>query len=154
MTNRFPGRCAKCGGPVPAGAGDASKVDGRWLVAHITCPVLDADDASYEAWLNRPAEPLVPGMYMTPTGDIVKVQNAKTSGKPYAKRLAHTPGIAKPEFVYEAGLVRSITVDMRMTLAQASAFGVATGVCCVCGAFLTDPKSVAAGIGPICAGRV
>lgn len=154
MTNRFPGTCARCGSSVATGAGDARKVGTRWAVVHITCPVLDADDTAYEAWLNRPAEPVVPGMYLTATGDIVKVQIAKTSGKPYAKRLAHTPGVAKPEFVYEAGLIRSITVDMRMTLAQATAFGVATGVCCVCSAFLTDPKSVAAGIGPVCAKRL
>jgi hypothetical protein len=32
--------------------------------------------------------------------------------------------------------------------------GRATGVCCICNKFLTHPDSVAAGIGPICAGRM
>lgn len=29
-----------------------------------------------------------------------------------------------------------------------------TGVCCICGRELTDEQSIAAGIGPICAGRI
>lgn len=33
-------------------------------------------------------------------------------------------------------------------------FGKRTGVCGVCSKTLTDPKSVKAGIGPVCAGRI
>ena len=37
--------------------------------------------------------------------------------------------------------------------AAARVSGKDTGVCCCCGAELTDPVSIAAGIGPICAGN-
>lgn len=39
-------------------------------------------------------------------------------------------------------------------LAAMKASGIETGICCVCGLTLTDPESVSAGIGPICAGRL
>lgn len=157
MTNRFPGRCTECGAAVPAGAGQARKVGTQWVVAHITCPVLDADDASYEVWLARPVEPVTePGMYRLPDGGLAKVQVSKSSGKPYAKRLVMytTYDGSKGSFDYEAGLIRSLTPADRLSLVDAVAFGHQYGVCCVCGALLSDPKSVAAGIGPICAGRV
>lgn len=37
--------------------------------------------------------------------------------------------------------------------AAAIAFGKKTGACCICGRTLTDPESVKAGIGPICAAK-
>jgi Family of unknown function (DUF6011) len=37
--------------------------------------------------------------------------------------------------------------------AAARVDGIETGICCCCGAELTDPVSIAAGIGPICAGN-
>ena len=43
------------------------------------------------------------------------------------------------------------TAASRMTLEQAIAYGHATGNCVVCGAPLSDPKSVERGIGPVCA---
>ena len=36
--NRYPGTCAACGGPVPAGAGFVRRVNGRWIVGHAPCP--------------------------------------------------------------------------------------------------------------------
>jgi hypothetical protein len=89
------------------------------------------------------------GMYKTADGEIYRVQRSRESGNLYAKRLDLIEG-----FVYEAGCIRKITASDRMTLDEAKAFGVETGMCCVCGAFLTDPKSVEQGIGPICIKRV
>lgn len=37
--------------------------------------------------------------------------------------------------------------------AAAVAFGMNTGRCCICGRTLTDPSSIEAGIGPVCASR-
>lgn len=45
-------------------------------------------------------------------------------------------------------LVQEVCKD---PLAQAIAHGIKTGICSCCGRELTDPKSIAAGIGPICA---
>lgn len=91
----------------------------------------------------------MPGMYRK-DGKIYRVQKSRQSGFLYAKLL-------NPEnrcFEYAAGAMRELCESDRMTLEEAKAFGVETGVCCVCAALLTDPKSIAAGIGPICAKRV
>lgn len=90
---------------------------------------------------------LEPGMYKV--GDeVFKVQQSRQSGNLYAKRLeAHG-------FEYAAGAIRKIKPEHRMTLDEAKAYGRETGVCCNCGAELTDPKSIEAGIGPICASRI
>lgn len=47
-------------------------------------------------------------------------------------------------------LVRRLCADPRAAIA---AEGRATGSCCICRRTLTDPESVALGIGPICAGN-
>jgi hypothetical protein len=89
------------------------------------------------------------GMYQLPNGAIYRVQKSRESGNLYAKRLAESGG-----FEYEQGAITRLSPADRMTLEQAKAFGVETGLCCVCGAFLTDPKSVSRGIGPVCSSRV
>lgn len=90
------------------------------------------------------------GMYRLSNGDIYRVQRSRESGRLYAKKLDW----ANNSFVFESGAMRLLTADDRMTLDEAKAWGVETGICCVCSAFLTDPKSVEAGIGPVCAKRV
>ena len=37
MLNRYPGKCADCGGPVAAKAGTLEKIGRRWLVRHLAC---------------------------------------------------------------------------------------------------------------------
>jgi hypothetical protein len=97
----------------------------------------------------KPAKAFVAevGMYRTEAGEIFKVQASRESGNLYAKRL--TPN----GFEYEQGAIRKLSADDKMTIEQAKAFGVATGVCCVCARELTDQQSVEAGIGPVCAKR-
>lgn len=87
------------------------------------------------------------GMYLDGF-TIFKVRRSKTSGSLYAMRLIGN------KFIYEAGVVRNLKASQRMSLDQAKAYGVQTGTCCVCAAVLSDPKSIAAGIGPVCAKRV
>lgn len=86
------------------------------------------------------------GMYRTADFAIYRVQRSRETGNLYAKRLNIMGG-----FDYEQGAIRKLRPSDKMTLDEAKAFGVETGLCCVCGAFLTDPKSVAVGIGPVCA---
>lgn len=88
------------------------------------------------------------GMYQTADGAIYRVHKSRETGNLYAKRLSSGGG-----FEYEYGAITKLTPADRMTLEQAKAYGVETGLCCVCGAFLTDPKSVEQGIGPVCATR-
>lgn len=87
------------------------------------------------------------GMYRMPNGDIYRVHPSKMSSRLYAKKLNALEG----GFEYEAGAIYRLKPEHKMSLEQAKAFGMETGMCCVCGIFLTDPKSVADGIGPVCA---
>jgi hypothetical protein len=89
------------------------------------------------------------GVYRTVEGVMYRVQASRESGNLYAKRL----NTETAKFEYEAGALRNIKPSDKMTLAEAKEFGIETGICCVCGAFLTDPNSVAEGIGPVCASR-
>jgi hypothetical protein len=82
--------------------------------------------------------------------DVYKVQVAvHGSGHRYAKRLVVAGHEAA--FEYEAGAMRSLSAATLMSLDDAKAFGALYGVCCVCAAVLTDEKSIAAGVGPVCA---
>lgn len=93
------------------------------------------------------------GMYRMANGTIVKVQVAVNgSGNLYAKRLV--PNGTSGTFEYAPGLITKLTPDDRMTVEEAAEFGKLYGFCCVCGRTLTDEGSIAAGIGPICAGRL
>lgn len=56
------------------------------------------------------------------------------------------------EYAGKRGL-RGLTPAHKMTLEQAREFGHVYGVCCNCGATLTDERSIEAGIGPVCAGQ-
>lgn len=83
-------------------------------------------------------------------GIIYRVRRSKSSDKLYAQRLDPNTN----EFVYEPGLIRNLSSLDRMTLEQAKEYGAQFGVCCVCARTLTDPTSIDAGIGPVCAKRV
>ena len=94
----------------------------------------------------RPA--LSQGMYRK-GGTVYRVVKAR-AGHLYAKALDPATG----RFDYAPGAMRALTPEDRMSVTEAAAYGREIGRCCVCGAELTDPKSVAAGIGPICGKRV
>jgi hypothetical protein len=76
------------------------------------------------------------------------------SGHLYCKRLVPGDGYgSKATFVYAPGMMPLLSAKTKMTLEEAKAFGALYGTCCVCGRTLTDEKSIAAGIGPVCAGK-
>lgn len=88
------------------------------------------------------------GLHMH-NGQVFKVQRSKT-GNLYAKQL----DVEANSFEYVgARPLRDLSEDTLLTIEAAKAFGVETGVCCVCGRTLRKPESIAAGIGPICAGK-
>lgn len=83
-------------------------------------------------------------------GVVYKVIHAvHGSGKQYAKALNTDSG----RFEYAAGAIRNLTPAHRMTREQASEFGHLYGICCACGATLTDETSIELGIGPVCGKR-
>ena len=53
-------------------------------------------------------------------------------------------------FTYDAGAVYRLLAGERLTAAEVASLGHLTGVCWVCFRKLTDAKSIAAGIGPVC----
>lgn len=111
------------------------------------------------------SDELPAGMYRTDDGAVYKVQRAvHGSGRMYAKALVvlveaerddhgHVITPAEVEFQYTSGAISTLTSADRMGLDEAKAFGAIYGVCCQCGRTLTDERSIAEGIGPICAGK-
>ena len=127
--------------------------------------------------------PIVEAGFYLFNDEVVKVQKAvHGSGQLYAKRLVigstgdcaghetlsgaigdvrYCDGTCQPEadrtkwtqWEYAPGLVRQLRPEHKLTKEQAQAFGQLYGVCCICGATLTDETSIAAGIGPICGKR-
>ena len=86
-------------------------------------------------------------------GVIFKVQKAvHGSGRLYAKALVED-GNGGWTFEYAPGAIKNLSAATRLTLEEAKRFGVLYGTCCVCGRTLTNEESIAAGIGPICAGK-
>lgn len=81
-------------------------------------------------------------------GVVYKVVHAKQgSNKPYAKTLNNQYGT----WTYAGqGPLWDLTEDDRMTLEAAKEFGKLYGMCCNCGATLTDENSIEDGIGPVC----
>lgn len=74
------------------------------------------------------------------------------AGDTYLGKIADGRYIATREAT-EMGMVPCVVEAMSDPLASAIAYGRRTGQCSCCGRELTDPVSVAAGIGPICAGK-
>lgn len=77
-------------------------------------------------------------------GRILTVKRSRKSGQLYA-----TEG---GEYLGKAGL-KGLSTATVLTLEAAKAYGRRTGTCCCCGRKLTNPASVAMGIGPICQER-
>jgi hypothetical protein len=88
-------------------------------------------------------EALTVGAYMH-DGVVYSVRKSPESGRLHAYQFVN----GKWQYVR---MVAQIKASERLTLEQAKQFGAMTGVCVHCGRTLTDPKSVTAGIGPVCA---
>lgn len=131
------------GGGVPTAKGASALID-----------VLTG--TAYAPKAQQPVEaPLELGMYRKADGTLYRVYPGRESGRLLAKRLI-LPEVAGDKATFEyAGLAsRFVSADERMTLDEAKAFGHQFGICCVCGALLTDPESVERGIGPVCGSRI
>lgn len=98
--------------------------------------------------------PVEDGFYVVDATDdapelVLKVQTSPTSGRQYAKALDGTT------WEYAPGAIRKVRNGdaVPLTLDKAKELGQLYGVCVRCGRTLTDEGSIAAGIGPICAGK-
>lgn len=80
----------------------------------------------------------------------------KNAGALYVKRGDAYQGKVVGNKFYAVREARADTITMLNEIAAdpgaaARAYGIKTGTCCCCGRELTDPASIAAGIGPVCA---
>ncbi|WP_086859801.1 DUF6011 domain-containing protein [Streptomyces milbemycinicus] len=82
---------------------------------------------------------------------IYRVKRSE-AGRLYALELVTENGASR--FEYNRGAVFKLRPEHRMSVEQAAEHSRLIGACCVCGTTLTDPKSIARGIGPVCARRV
>ena len=80
---------------------------------------------------------------------IYCVRKARQSERVYAFQLIITEG-ENPRWDYVAGKVFDLKVENMISVEVAQQYGRQTGICCICGRFLTDDQSVTKGIGPVC----
>lgn len=93
------------------------------------------------------------GMYKNADG-VFRVKQSKESGNLYAMRLIPEATTKSERFAYERGGIYKLTADNRMTVEECAELGLLYSMCVICGADLTDPKSVARGMGATCAKNV
>jgi hypothetical protein len=107
--------------------------------------IQDLANALANEYANRAPEG--PGAFRsTVTGTLYRIRMNKTTGRPYA--LVARPGAT--EFSYDWKAIREVSESMRLTFEEALKYSAQFEECVVCGRALTDPNSVAKGIGPVC----
>lgn len=98
-----------------------------------------------------------PGMYKNADGTVYLVKYNSSKTRLYACRLVPTyqgTKLHRLDFAYDKGAIYGLTAADRMTVAEVAALGKLTGRCWVCRHELKVAKSIAAGIGPVCAKKV
>jgi len=89
------------------------------------------------------------GIYTRDGSEIIKVYKGQ-SGRMLAKQLIQQHDESY-KFQYKGAATAHIVGMHKMTLTEAKQYGAIYGVCCNCGATLTDETSIERGIGPKCA---
>lgn len=89
------------------------------------------------------------GVYVLPTGELVRVYFGQQSGHMLAKV------VVDGDLEYKGKAERVLVPGSRKaTVEEVGSWGRATGTCLVCSRKLDDPESVDRGIGPVCYGRM
>ena len=107
-----------------------------------------------DRWVKLPSKKFEPGYYSlhTPSGVIHYihlVENRQKTGT-YTKVLVGDP----PKWTYDNSFKDRLHEAHKMTAEEIAHFGHITRRCLICAAELTDPDSVARGVGPVCAKRI
>jgi len=92
------------------------------------------------------------GMYSLSQA-VYRVKLSK-AGRLYAMQFIPSAPTKSERFEYAPGVIHDLQATDRLTVEQVSKMGLQFGVCCVCGAELSDADSVARGIGPVCIKKV
>jgi hypothetical protein len=105
------------------------------------------------------SEPLTPGLYEAPNGDVIRLQKTRDGQRMYAKVLVEKGTVNRInldgeivhfEWTYAPGLAKFLTPAMKLSAEAAGHFGLKTGACLWCGRKLVDADSLKFGIGPVC----
>jgi Family of unknown function (DUF6011) len=105
----------------------------------------------YKALPKRPVKSVEPGYYVK-DGNYYVVVKTKDGQRTYAKQLI--PTATGMTWEYKKGAVAALGALTPLTVEEAAKWGHLHGRCIICCRPLTDPTSVKAGIGPICAKRL
>jgi hypothetical protein len=136
----------------------------KWVQDHrMSSQLADAKIAEYEAkpqfrTLRTPASTLAPKPSAPAAPDFEHGAFYMVDGVVYRVKLGsrgffYAEELQGNSFNYAPGAIRRIRVSDRMTLEQAKEYGLRTHTCGCCGRTLTNPDSIAMGIGPICAAK-
>jgi hypothetical protein len=111
-------------------------------------------DKSYDPY----GENIVDGVYINEANYVYKLTSAPKNEFGFTKRSLRSRRIDSPVWseIKDAGQIGFYTGANDGTIRLLSddeliQIGRDTGICCVCGKVLDNPKSIAAGIGPHCA---
>lgn len=92
--------------------------------------------------------------------EVYKIIWNKSKTLKYAMRLDFASWMKKGKFVYAKNVINQLDSTMQLDLDGAKGYAkwafekFNVGVCCNCGKLLTNPVSVAEGIGPVCSGKI
>jgi hypothetical protein len=139
----------------------------HWLLCQIEEGSLSSKEASLEidSLLKKPkiakqkVEHTAPKVYVEAVEEAYYVNEAGTFFQPKRSKAGHLyamelrPHGKKFKWVYSPGAMKDFQNWKPVTAEIASQFGKAWGHCMVCARLLTNPDSIEAGIGPICAGK-
>jgi len=131
---------------------DSKQVEDKWkqvAKARIEKGLTKGEASVMVEWFrSQPAaafKALANGVYSCTDGVYI-VKTSKNSGRQYAMKWNGSNA-----YVYEVGHIRTVRASgTPLPVEQAAALGINTGFCIICGARLTDEKSLARGIGPVC----
>jgi len=152
ITSKFDGKCKKCGATILAGTKIEWTRESGATCAN-GCKNVQTQSAARAGVTQE-------GIYKRgETIYRVKFNQSKTAL--YAERLHIITGnrlngeleVVKWDYEYERGAVYSLDADMKMNAQEAKELAIQYGYCVWCGTKLKDAKSVANGIGPVCAKR-
>lgn len=127
-------------------------------------PVIEGlKEAPYRKEEKQEAAELTDGIYVSDASGTVYKFYYTQNGVLAAKELRVLAGAvwengwlvnpAEKQWIYRGAAYRYAKGTHRLSKEEAAKFGKLYGFCMVCGRTLTDADSIAAGIGPVCAGK-
>lgn len=150
-TNRYPGRCCRCGSEVAAEAGEMARSDGRWLVWH--------RDGECVPMAPAPAPVATPPLgihYLPATETVIRVRLSR-QGRAYAQTMNRTvlteTGRATWDYAGRRPFA-TLSADTLVDEETARKIGGTLRFCVNCGRGLRVRESVERGIGPVCWRRI